>query len=269
MAILCNRILLTGAAGNLGKELRPYLRDRCNKLRLSAREKIAIESDKEEMAALDLADFDKVLHATRDVDAIIHMGGVSKENTFSNIVQGNIVGLYNVFEAARQNKVKRVIWGSSVHVIGYHKRTDVLEPDCLTRPDSLYGVSKVFGESLAQYYFDKFNLESVSIRIGSSFPKPVDWRMLSTWLSYDDLSHLIERCLIVPKVDHTIIFGCSDNDQSFWDNSKVSYLGYKPRDNAEVFRAELEATVPKPPHDDIAISYQGGSFVAAGHFEDK
>jgi len=269
MAILYNRILLTGAAGSLGTELRPYLRDRCNKLRVSARSSLTAESDKEELAILDIADFDKVLEATREVDAIVHMGGVSKENTFANIVHGNIIGLYNLFEAARQNKVKRVIWGSSVHAVGYHKRTDVLEPDCLTRPDSLYGVSKVFGEGLAQYYFDKFNLESVSVRIGSSFPKVTDWRMLSTWLSFDDLRHLVERCLIVPKVDHTIVFGCSNNDQSFWDNTKVSYLGYRPKDNAEDQRPYLEANVPKPPHDDTAITYQGGSFVVAGHFEDK
>lgn len=269
MAILYNRILLTGAAGNLGKELRPFLRDRCNKLRLSARGDIAVESEKEELAILDLADFDKVLEATRGVDAIVHMGGTSKENTFANVLQGNVIGLYNVFEAARQNKVKRVIWGSSVHAVGYHKRTDVLDTDCVTRPDSLYGVSKVFGEGLAQYYFDKFNLESVSIRIGSSFPQVTDWRMLSTWLSFDDLRHLVERCLIVPKVDHTIVFGCSNNDESFWDNKKVGYLGYKPKDNAEDQRSYLEANVPKPPHDDTAISYQGGSFVVAGHFEDK
>ncbi|GLU29823.1 NAD(P)-dependent oxidoreductase [Brucella sp. NBRC 12950] len=269
MAILYNRILLTGAVGGLGRELRPFLRDRCNHLRLSARQDIAIEADKEEVAVLDLADFDKVLEATRNVDAIVHMGGVSKENTFENIVQGNIVGLYNVYEAARRNKVRRIVWGSSVHAVGFHKRTDVLETDCSTRPDSLYGVSKVFGEGLAQYYFDKFKLESVSIRIGSSFPEVTDWRMLSTWLSYNDLKHLVERCLLVPKVDHTIVFGCSDNDQSFWNNSKVAYLGYRPKDNAEDQRSKLEETVAKPAADDGAISYQGGAFVTAGHFEEQ
>lgn len=269
MAIICNRILLTGAAGGLGTELRPFLRKLCNHLRVSAREPIADLTGNEEMATLDLADFDKVLEATEGVDAIIHMGGVSKENTFANILNGNILGLYNVYEAARRNKVKRVIWGSSVHAVGYHKRTDVLDTDCATRPDSLYGVSKVFGEGLAQYYFDKFAVESVSIRIGSSFPKPVDWRMLSTWLSYSDLRHLIERCLLVPKVDHTIVFGCSNNDQSFWDNTKVGYLGYRPQDNAEAYRPELEASVVKPPFNDTAITYQGGGFVVAGHFEDK
>lgn len=268
MAILCNRILLTGAGGGLGTELRPFLRERCNHLRLGHLRPIEL-SPGEEMATHNLADFSMVLEATRDVDAIVHMGGVSKENTFESILQANILGLYNVFEAARLNKVKRVIWGSSVHAVGYHKRTDVLQTDCVTRPDSLYGVSKVFGEGLAQYYFDKFGIESVSIRIGSSFPKPADWRMLSTWLSYGDLKHLIERCLLVPKVDHTIVFGCSNNDQSFWDNTKVQFLGYKPQDNAEEFLEELQASVPKPPYTDTVITYQGGAFVAAGHFEDK
>ena len=263
-----NRILLTGATGGLGKELRPFLRERCNHLRLNNRRPFEAEAANEEVAICDLSDYEAVLALTKDVDAIVHMGGVSKENTFANIVQSNIIGLYNVFEASRRNGVKRVIWGSSVHAVGYHKRTQVLEPDCQTRPDSLYGVSKVYGEALAQYYFDKFGVEAVSIRIGSSFPRPSDWRMLSTWLSYDDLRQLVERCIVVPKVDHTIVFGCSNNDQSFWDNSKVGYLGYRPRDNAESYRVDLEANVPRPPCDDITISFQGGSFVAAGHFED-
>ncbi|WJD65160.1 NAD-dependent epimerase/dehydratase family protein [Pseudomonas kurunegalensis] len=269
MTIHFNRILLTGAAGGLGTQLRPFLRERCNALRITDREPIMDPVGNEESVTLDLADFESVLQAVENVDAIVHLGGVSRESTFENIMSANIQGMYNVYEAARRLKVKRIIWGSSVHAVGYHKRTDVLQTDCVVRPDSLYGVSKVFGEGLAQYYFDKFGLESVSIRIGSSFPKPVDWRMLSTWLSYADLKHLIERCLLVPKVDHTIIFGCSRNDQSFWDNGKAAYLGYRPQDNAESFRPTLEVTVPKPAHDDTAISYQGGSFVVAGHFEDK
>jgi uronate dehydrogenase len=263
-----NRILLTGANGGLGRELHHFLRERCHHLRLTDITPFVTDDAADEVVIADLADMDNVLNLTRDVDAIIHMGGISRENTFANIVQGNLIGLYNVFEAARKNHVKRIIWASSVHAVGYHKRTDVLETDCPTRPDSLYGVSKVYGEGLAQYYFDKFNLETVSVRIGSCFPKPTDWRMLSTWLSYDDLRHLIERCLIVPKVDHTIVFGCSANEQSFWDNSKVSYLGYRPKDNAETYRAELEATVPRPAHDNVAITYQGGTFVSDGHFED-
>lgn len=263
-----NRILLTGANGGLGHQLRAFLRERCNHLRLTDITPFETDDASDDVVIADLADMGKALELTRDVDVIIHMGGISRENTFANIVQGNLIGLYNVFEASRKNGVKRVIWASSVHAVGYHKRTDVLETDCLTRPDSLYGVSKVYGEGVAQYYFDKFGLEAVSVRIGSCFPKPVDWRMLSTWLSYDDLRHLIERCLIVPKVDHTIVFGCSANEQSFWDNSRVSYLGYRPQDNAETYRAELEANVPRPPHDDIAITYQGGAFVSDGHFED-
>lgn len=264
-----NRILLTGATGALGNQLRAFLRTKCTHLRLTNLNAFEAEADHEEVVIGDLSDYDAVLEMTKDVDAIVHMGGISRENTFENVLQGNVIGLYNVFEASRRNGVKRIIWASSVHAIGYHKRTEVLEPDCVTRPDSLYGVSKVYGEAVAQYYFDKFGVEAVSIRIGSCFPKPVDWRMLSTWLSYDDLRHLIERCLIVPKVDHTIVFGCSANEQSFWDNSKVSYLGYRPKDNAEDFRAELEATVPRPAANDTAISYQGGSFVVDGHFEDK
>lgn len=262
------RILLTGASGALGRVLRQSLPTVTATLRLTDRESIEPDSEHEEVTVCDLADRDAVMDLTRDVDAIVHMGGMALENTFDTIVQSNIIGLYNIFEGARRNGVKRVIWASSVHAIGYYKRTETIEPDCLTRPDSLYGVSKVYGEAIAQYYYDKFSLESVSIRIGSCVPKPLDWRMLTTWLSYPDLQHLIERCLTVPKVDHTILYGVSKNDETFWDNTKASHIGYRPKDNAEIYRAEIEANVARPDPGDPIIAYQGGPFVAAGHFED-
>lgn len=264
-----NRILLTGASGGLGSRLRQDIAKYCNILRVSSLDGLGEAASHEELIECNLSDKAAVKELTRDVDLILHFGGVSTENSFDNILEGNIVGFYNVYEAARQSGVKRIIWPSSVHAVGFYDRLDLLETDCPTRPDSLYGVSKVFGEGLAQYYWDKFNLETVSIRIGSCFPEPTNWRMMTTWQSYADLLRLIERCLIVPRVGHTIVWGISDNDQAIWDNRKAGHLGYKPQDNSEVFRDKISQTSEYPEHDFPELVLQGGHFATNGHFEDK
>lgn len=263
-----NRILLTGASGGLGTLLRTGIAQMCTHLRLSSRYGLGQAGPNEEHAICDLSDADAVLEMTRDVDMVIHMGGVGRENTFDAILQSNYVGFYNLYEGCRKNRVKRVIWGSSNHAIGFYSRTQRIDASVPTRPDSNYGVSKVFGEGLAQYYWDKFDLESVSIRIGSCFPKPLDRRMLTTWLSYPDFIHLTECCLTAPRVEHTIIYGVSDNDSVLWDNHMAAHLGYRPKDNAEVHRAEIEAATEPHDRDDLAIAVHGGGFAAAGHFED-
>lgn len=263
-----NRILLTGASGGLGTLLREEIAKHCNILRLTNRHDMGEAAENEEIVLCDLADADAVMELTRDVDMVIHMGGVGRENTFDAILQSNYVGFYNLYEGCRKNGVKRVIWGSSNHAIGFYPRTQRIDASVTPRPDSNYGVSKVFGEGMAQYYWDKFGLESVSIRIGSCFPKPVDRRMLTTWLSYPDFVHLTECCLAAPRVEHTIVYGVSDNDSQLWDNHMAAHLGYRPKDNAEVYREEVEAATKPYDRDDLTIAAHGGGFAAAGHFED-
>ena len=164
--------------------------------------------------------------------------------------------------------MKRVVWGSSNHAIGFYSRTQRIDASVPVRPDSDYGVSKVFGEAMAQYYWDKFRLETVSLRIGSCFPKPTDRRMLTTWLSYPDLVHLVECCLSAPRVEHTIVYGVSNNDSVLWDNGMAAHLGYRPKDNAEAFRSEVEARTEPYERDDLTIAVHGGSFALAGPPED-
>lgn len=263
-----NRILITGAAGSLGNLLRTEIAHMADNLRLNHRRGFGEAAENEEMFICDLSDADAVMEMTKDVDMVIHMGGVSKENTFENILQSNYVGFYNLYEGCRRNSVKRIIWGSSNHAIGFHPRTTRIDAACMTRPDSNYGVSKVFGEGMSQYYWDKYGIESVSIRIGSCFPKPVDRRMLTTWMSYPDFVHLTECCLAAPRVEHTIVYGVSDNDSVLWDNHMAAHLGYRPKDNAEIFRAEIEAITEPYHRDDLTIAAHGGGFAASGHFED-
>lgn len=261
-----DRILLTGAAGGLGSVLRRGIASYTSRLRLSDRNLLAVSSSKEEVVVCDLADGEAVMELTRDVSMVIHMAGaVGGQLPFDDVLQANCLGFHNLYEGCRLNGVKRVIWGSSNHAIGFYPRTQRIDASVTPRPDSFYGVSKVFGEAMAQYYWDKFGLESVSLRIGSCFPKPTDRRMLSTWLSYPDFVHLIECCLKAPRVEHTIVYGVSHNDSLLWDNRMAAHLGYRPKDNAETFRAEIEATTKPFDRDDLTIAVHGGGFATLGH----
>lgn len=263
-----NRLLLTGAAGGLGKVLRERLRPYASILRLSDIGEMApAAGPHEEIVRCDLADKNAVHQLVEGVDAIIHFGGVSVERPFEEILGANICGVFHIYEAARRHGVKRVVFASSNHVIGFYKQDEKLDAHSARRPDGYYGLSKSYGEDMASFYFDRYGIETVSIRIGSSFPEPANRRMMSTWLSYDDLTQLIERSLYTPEVGHTVVYGMSDNRDVWWDNSKAAHLGFQPKDSSEVFRAKVEAQ-PMPAANDPARIYQGGAFVAAGPFGD-
>ena len=263
-----NRLLLTGAAGGLGKVLRETLRPYAKVIRLSDIVEITPASDSsEEVVTCDLADKQAVHQLVEGVDAILHFGGVSTEHAFEEILGANICGVFHIYEAARRHGVKRVIFASSNHVIGFYKQDEVIDAHSPRRPDSYYGLSKSYGEDVASFYFDRYGIETVSIRIGSSFPEPQNRRMMSTWLSFGDLTQLLERALYAPNVGHTIVYGVSDNKNVWWDNRLAAGLGYVPQDSSEVFRDKVEAQ-PMPAADDPAMVYQGGAFVAAGPFGD-
>ncbi|HKX40533.1 MAG TPA: NAD(P)-dependent oxidoreductase, partial [Burkholderiaceae bacterium] len=132
--------------------------------------------------------------------------------------------------------------------------------------DGHYGLSKAFGENLAQFYFDRYGLETVSLRIGSSFPEPKDRRMLATWLSYDDLERLVVASLTAPVVGHSVVYGVSDNTTTWWDNTRARHVGYRPQDSSEPFRAGAEARQPALDPTDPATLYQGGGFVTKGPY---
>jgi len=262
------RLLITGAAGRLGRVLRAHLREYAEVLRLTDIADMGVAAAHEELVRCDLASFADVLPLAEGVDVIIHAGGVPLENTFESILNGNIVGTYNIYEAARQHGVKRVIYTSSNHAIGFYDRTETLDANVPHRPDSLYGVSKCFAEDLGRYYWDKFGIESVNLRIGSSFEEPLDRRMLATWLSFADFAQLVERSLQAPRVGHMIVYGMSANRECLWDNRMASSLGYVARDSADDFREKVLANHPPLDPNEPAARYHGGNFAGAGHFED-
>ena len=259
------KILLTGAAGALGKVLRQSLAAHTQVLRLTDIADIGSAAPHEDIIRCDLADKAPTIALCEGVDAIVHFGGQATEASFEQVMGPNIQGIFHIYEGARIHGVKRVVFASSNHAIGFHKQSDVIDADCLTRPDSYYGLSKAYGEGMAQFYFNRYGIETVSIRIGSAFPEPHDARMLITWLSYRDLSELVRCALTAPKVGHTIVYGASDNRDKWWDNSKAAHLGFQPQDNTEAWRASREAMPALAPSDPAKL-YQGGGYTKMGPF---
>ncbi len=265
-AIRFRCLLLTGAAGNLGKELRPRLKAYCDTLRLSHRKDFGAAADGEEIVLASLEDKAQMLALLKDVDAVVHMGGVSTEQAWAPILAGNVVGMVNLYEAARINKVPRIVFASSNHVTGFYRQNEVITPQDPVRPDGFYGLSKAFGENLAQLYWDRWGIETVSLRIGSSFAAPKDRRMLATWMSFDDTERLVVAALTAPVVGHTVIYGMSDNKTTWWDNTSARHIGYRPQDSSEPFRDAVEARQQKIDPTQPAALYQGGAFVTQGPF---
>ncbi len=261
------RLLLTGAAGGLGRVLRPRLAAYCDSLRVSDIAPLDAAGPREECVAVDLADKAGVLKLLEGVDAVVHLGGISTEQPWDPILAANIVGVYHLYEAARKQGVKRVIFASSNHVMGYYRQDEVIDADSPPRPDGLYGLSKAFGEDVARLYWDRYGIETVVVRIGSSTPAPKDRRMLATWLSHDDLERLVVAGLTAPVAGWSVVYGISDNATAWYDNTKARHLGYRPRDSSDAFRAEVEARQPALDMNDPATLHQGGVFLRTGPFE--
>ncbi|MEO7337005.1 MAG: NAD(P)-dependent oxidoreductase [Caldimonas sp.] len=266
-SIRFKRLLMTGAAGGLGRELRTRLKACCDVLRLSDIADLGTPAAGEELVTAALENADDVLRLLDGVEAVVHLGGVSVEGPFEPILQANIVGAYNLYEAARRHAVRRIVFASSNHVTGFYRQDEVIDPLAPVRPDGYYGLSKAFGENLSRFYFDRYGIETVCLRIGSSFPEPRDRRMLATWLSYDDLERLVVAALSAPVVGHSVIYGLSDNTTSWWDNTPARHLGYRPQDSSEPFRAAVEARQPHLDLADPVTLYQGGGFVTKGPYE--
>jgi uronate dehydrogenase len=262
-----NRLLLTGAAGALGRQLRPRLKRLCTTLRVSDIAELGSAAAGEELRPARLEDAQAV-HALLDgVNAVVHLGGVSTEQPWQPILEANVMGVVHLYEAARKHGVKRIVFASSNHVTGFYRQDDVISPRDPVRPDGFYGLSKAWGENVSRFYFDRYGIESACLRIGSSFPEPKDRRMLATWLSYDDLERLVTACLTTPVLGHTVAYGVSDNTATWWDNTGARHIGFKPQDSSERFRAALEARQPTIDLNDPASIYQGGAFVRTGPFE--
>ena len=254
------KILITGAAGDVGGHLRRELAGRYA-LRLSDIRPVADLAEGEEFLRGDCASLRDMLKATKGVEAIVHLGGFSVEGPWEVILRANIAGTYSVFEAARRNGVRRIVFASSNHAVGFYDRDETIDHRVYPKPDSRYGVSKVFGEALGSLYADKYGMEVVCMRIGNVNPKPMDKRRLSIWLSPRDLAQLVSIAIDRPGIRFEIVYGVSGNRRSWYDNANAERLGYRPEDDSEPFAEAILAS--EKPGDPRAEKYQGGAFVLA------
>lgn len=258
------RVLMTGASGGVATMLRPLLAGLYDELVLSDRGAApATLAPHERYVQADLGDPAALARACAGVDGIIHLGGHSVEGPWDAIHAANIVGCWNLFEAARAAGVGRVVFASSNHAMGFYRRRDRIGVDEPVRPDSRYGVSKAFGEAAGAFFADKFGLRVLSIRIGNVGPLPLDQRRLSIWIHPEDLLGLVRIGLEHPELHHAIVYGESQNERSWWDNRTAYRLGYAPRHRAEAHAATALAAQAQLPADPIGDLFQGGTFCSA------
>jgi len=228
-------VLITGAAGEIGGVLRSELAGRYRRIVLFDRMPMTREHPAEEIHVGDLASRSMLQDAMRDIDCVVHLAGVPREAEWDPILQANIVGLYNVFETARTSGVRRMVFASSNHVVGYYRATRVLDDTVPLRPDGRYGVSKAFGESLGRLYADKYGLSVICLRIGSFRERPTAQRELATWISHRDMVNLAACSIEAPADLHFAVFyGVSNNQERRWTDSAKELIGYAPQDAAEL-----------------------------------
>ncbi len=255
-------VLMTGAAGGIGRRLRLLLRGVYPALRLSDRVPIADLAPGESFVAAELHDLAAVERAVAGVEGIIHLGGMAVENDWPTILDSNIIGCYHLYEAARRHGLRRVVFASTNHVIGFYRRTRRIGTAVVPRPDSRYGASKAFGEALGALYADKYGIGGLSIRIGNVDERPVDQRRLSIWIHPEDLAQLVRIVLEHLDLGYAVVYGASDNARSWWDNAAAFRLGYRPRHRAEDHVAQALAAQATLPPDPVGDRFQGGPFCA-------
>jgi uronate dehydrogenase len=253
-------VLVTGASGGIGTRLRQLLKGVYPSIRLSDLGPPVDLGSQETFVAADLASMADVERAVAGVDGIVHLGGFSVEGPWETILQANIIGCYNLFEAARRHGVERVVFASSNHVVGFYPRQRRIGVDAAVRPDSRYGASKAFGEALAALYAFKHGLRVTCIRIGNVSDVPADRRRLSIWLKPEDLVQLIRIGLEHADIRYEIFYGASDNARGWWDNSAAFRLGYRPQGRAEDHSAAALAAAARLPSDRLGEWYQGGPY---------
>ena len=254
------KIVLTGAAGRLGSHLREPLSKMADQLvSTDLADEIGTLYAGESYVKADLTSLDQMVDLLKDADMVVHFGAIGDEAPFDAILQSNIVGAYNVWEAAYKNGVRRVVYASSIHAVGMHPKNEFIGTDAPHRPDTYYGLAKCFAEDLASLYWDKRGVESVCMRILSA-ANVGNPRAVGSWLSYDDLIQLVARAIDTPVTGFAVVYGVSNNDRVPVDNAKASFLGYRPKDNAEQFATQAFAA------SDILDSQDPGNMCHGGPF---
>ena len=254
------KIVLTGAAGRLGSYLRePMTKMAAELVSTDIADTIGKLYPGETYASADLAIFEDMMRVFEGADMVVHMGAYADEGPFEKLLGPNFIGAYNVWEAAYQQGLKRVIYGSSIHAVGMYPKNQRIDTEVRHRPDTFYGLAKCFAEDLGSMYWDKRGLESVHMRI-LSCAQVNNARALGSWLSYDDLIQLVQRSVETPVTGFSVVYGVSDNDRNPVDNHKASFLGYRPKDNAEQFAEHVLKDEPPMDPQNPSHMLHGGPF---------
>lgn len=235
MANSRRRVLITGATGGIGLLLSERLADDYEIVQHGRTPK---NSEQERvLRRADLTDYDEVLPLMEGVDSVLHLAGsASPESDWEDVLEANIVGFRNVLEAAREARVRRFVFASSNHAMGMYDRHEEwpVYPSHLPRGDSLYGVSKIFGEALGRFYHDEHGIDFLALRIGwvTDDPLATDTDVLrAMWLSPDDTEAVFRRA-IEASVRFGLYYAISDNPNRRWDLTNTMLdLGYRPKDS--------------------------------------
>lgn len=247
-------VLITGSQGRIGSELSQRLPELGWQLRgFDRTEGADVVGELTDPAALD--------RAMAGVEAVVHLAGQPTEAPWPTIRESNLEGCFQLFEAARRAGVRRVVFASSNHAAGFTPRGAVeLPPDTPARPDTLYGVSKVFGEALARYYCDRYGFAVACLRIGTFSSQPPDHRSMASWLSPADCAALVDRCLRSAELGYALIWGVSANSDRWW--SLANPVGYQPQSDAADSQPAEPAELPT---DDLV----GGVFTTSHYGIDE
>jgi uronate dehydrogenase len=258
---MLKKIVLTGAAGSLGSALREPLARLCEQL-LSVDIKEAPQglAANETWAVADCAEMDQVAPLLEGAEMVVHFAAIPDERSFEELLRPNFLASYVIWEAAHKAGARRVVYASSVHAVGMHETAAGIDTDAPHRPDTFYGLSKCFTEDLARLYWEKRGLESVCCRIFSGTETPQNPRALGTWLSRGDLVRMVEAAVTTPTTGFCVVYGISNNDRAPVSNAKVSFLGYRPRDNAEDYAEAILAKAATPDPQNLAQMRLGGPF---------
>ena len=256
------KLVLTGAAGRLGSYLREPLAAMCEELvSTDIADDIGTLHKGERYVKADLSNFDEIDALMEGAEMVVHFGAIVDELPFEEMLGPNFVGSYNIWEAGHRHGVRRVVYASSIHAVGMYPKTQCLGVDEPHRPDTFYGLAKCFTEDLGRMYWEKRQMESVHLRIYSC-TTPTNPRALGSYLSYDDLIQLVTRAIDTPVTGFTIAWGVSNNDRVPVDNSSASFLGYRPKDNAEEFAEEILGKAEPADPTDIGQMCHGGPFAS-------
>ena len=257
-------VLVTGAAGSIGRVLTTGLADRGHEI-VALDLLPAPEGYDGTWHTADCTDVDAVLDvfaAAGQVDAVVHLAGMPHESSLPDALTSHVVSTGVLLDAMRAHDVSRFVYASSNHAVGRTPRVDLLDDGVPPRPDTFYGVGKVAAEALMRLFVDRYGIDAIACRIGSFTERPETTRALSTWLSHDDCVRMVDAALTAPAPGFAILYGISANTRAWWDLEPGRRLGYEPADDAEEFAGD----VPSADTDAADAAHVGGPF-AGPQFE--